>query len=270
MVDTFNTMAASWWRCATGLGIDPHVLPRVFDAFEQGGSGIARQYGGLGLGLAISRALTELHDGTLTVHSDGTGKGATFTLTLPLEARAAAPQRLVATTDPATVRWWRPCASLMVEDHADGAEMLALVLRLRGWQVDVAATASEGLALAQQQPYDVLVSDLGLPDESGLVLVARLRSIQPELVAVALSGYGKAADIEDSRKAGFALHLTKPVRGEDVERLHRVAGGQAAAGKPVTIEAVGQAADAAKRTGRLLAPKKGRFPRERLSTSRTV
>ncbi|WP_161803905.1 PAS domain-containing protein [Gulbenkiania mobilis] len=245
MVDTFNRDGCIVVEVRdTGLGIDPHVLPRVFDAFEQGGSGIARQYGGLGLGLAISRALTELHDGTLTVHSDGTGKGATFTLTLPLEA---APLRHSAGRHdgPSHGPMVDALRILMVEDHADSAEMLALVLRLRGWQVDVAATASEGLALAQQQPYDVLVSDLGLPDESGLVLVARLRSIQPDLVAVALSGYGKAADIEDSRKAGFALHLTKPVRGEDVERSIEWLVAEAAAGKPVTIEAVGQAADAA-------------------------
>ncbi|QDQ27550.1 PAS domain S-box protein [Chitinimonas arctica] len=201
-----------------GVGIHAELLPRVFDAFEQGGVGMNRQFGGLGLGLAISLAIAELHCGQLSASSPGHGQGATFTLALPVagmteDTRPAMPQddppALPPNTDPARI--------LLVEDHPDSAEMLAFILSLRGWSVVVAQNIAQALSLAENQRFDVMVSDVGLPDGSGLDLLKRLRAAGHGLPAIALSGYGHEDDVAASHAAGFAHHLTKPARGDQVE-----------------------------------------------------
>jgi signal transduction histidine kinase/CheY-like chemotaxis protein len=205
-----------------GIGIDAGLLPRIFDSFEQGERSITRRFGGLGLGLAISKALVDLHKGRIAVASGGAGQGATFTVWLPRAApapAAAAPSAADVEDGPAERRQDRSLRILLVEDHMDTAAALADLLDIMGHQVVVAHDVSSGLAAAQvalEGPgLDLVISDLGLPDGSGLDLMREL-SARHRVRGIALSGYGTEKDIRASREAGFALHLTKPV---DLERL---------------------------------------------------
>lgn len=210
----------------TGMGIDPDLLPRIFDSFEQGERSITRRFGGLGLGLAISKALIELHQGRIVAASDGAGMGSTFTVWFPCApAEADAPARPsrsdAADGDGAAsdLRQQRPLRILLVEDHLDTATALADLLDLLGHQVVVAHDVASGLAAAATalagEGLDLVISDLGLPDGSGLDLMREL-SRGHRLRGIALSGYGTDKDIHASHEAGFALHLTKPV---DLDRL---------------------------------------------------
>jgi signal transduction histidine kinase/ActR/RegA family two-component response regulator len=196
----------------TGAGIDPEVLPHIFNAFEQGGAHMTRQFGGLGLGLAISKSLVDLHHGSIEAASAGTGQGAVFTVLLPtIEVPAAGPE-------PEPEAWRapdRPLHILLVEDHADTAEAMAELLRARDYRVTVALSRAAALAAAEKAtfdgapPLDVVVSDLGLPDGSGLDLMRELAR-RYGLPGIAVSGYGMEEDVRRSREAGFADHLTKP------------------------------------------------------------
>jgi PAS domain S-box-containing protein len=196
-----------------GIGIDPGALPGIFNAFEQGDAGHARQFGGLGLGLAISRALVELHGGVLTAASAGRGQGAVFTLELPL------PERME--EEPEEREACRPQAPshglriLLVEDHCDTAEIMARLMEAAGHRVRTADCVAAALREAGSGEFDVVVSDIGLPDGSGHDLMRELRA-RHRLRGIALSGYGMEEDLQRSREAGFALHLTKPV---DLRRL---------------------------------------------------
>lgn len=191
----------------TGVGISPDVLPRIFDAFEQGGREITRQFGGMGLGLAISKALAELHGGTIRAHSDGLGAGATFTIELPVTAPATAAGARPPSDQFAAIR----AAILLVEDHADTRRLMQRVLHDAGCDVIAAATMTEALTAAATRRFDLLISDIGLPDGSGIELLQRLRADNRAPVAIALSGYGMEDDIRRSTDAGYASHLTKPV-----------------------------------------------------------
>ena len=193
----------------TGLGIEPESLPKIFDAFEQGGR---TQLGGLGLGLAISKTLVEAHAGTITAESAGRNKGARFTLTFPTcekaDARAAPvlpppqPQR-------------HAMRILLVEDHEDTNRSLTNLLRQRGYHVHSAVNLQSALDLSANEEFDVLISDLGLPDGSGIDLMEKLNSKRP-LLGIALTGYGMEDDIRKSHAAGFRHHLVKPI---DLNRL---------------------------------------------------
>jgi two-component system CheB/CheR fusion protein len=213
--------AGSWLVVAvedTGLGIEPDLLPRIFEAFEQGP--LESRAGGLGLGLAISKALVELHGGRLTAASAGRGHGATFTVCLPLAAAlwtagqvpvAAAP----AIAHPSPAPRARPLRILLVEDHEDTALALTDLLSLGGHQVTTRGTVADGKAAAGEvyargESFDLLLSDLGLPDGTGLDL---MRDLGPRygLRGIALSGFGMEEDLLASREAGFARHLVKPV-----------------------------------------------------------
>ena len=196
----------------SGEGIDPEVLPRLFNAFEQGGRQTTRQFGGLGLGLTISKAIVDMHGGTLTAHSQGKGKGATFAVRLPLlpaeVAMPAAPStpQTLAPAAPA-----RPLRILLVEDHGDTARIMKRLLSAEGHEVKVAADVATALKLALSGPFDLLLSDLGLPDGSGLDLMRAIRAKGLNLPGIALSGYGQEQDVQQGRDAGFAAHLVKPV-----------------------------------------------------------
>jgi signal transduction histidine kinase/CheY-like chemotaxis protein len=193
----------------TGAGIDPAIVPKLFSAFEQGEVRAARQQAGLGLGLAISRKLAEAHGGTVTVHSAGKGRGATFTVELPLaDVPVLAPQaqRPAPKARPAA----QPLAVLLVEDHEPTLKVLAKLLRRAGHTVTGAASVASARAAAQQRKFDLLLSDLGLPDGSGLELMRELRADYAGR-AIALTGYGMESDVRASHDAGFADHLTKPV-----------------------------------------------------------
>ena len=190
----------------TGIGIDAENLPKIFDAFEQGDVRHSRQFGGLGLGLAITQALVLLHDGRISAHSDGPGKGSTFTLELP-SARGGFP----AAAEPArTSTTVLKTVILLVEDHADSAAVLKALLTQRGYTVILASTVAEALAFADHSHFDLLVSDIGLPDATGYQLVASLKK-NHHFRGIAMSGYGMEEDICKSLEAGFDKHLVKPV-----------------------------------------------------------
>jgi two-component system CheB/CheR fusion protein len=190
----------------SGIGIDSAVLPRIFEAFEQGGRAVTKRFGGLGLGLAITRSIVALHEGTLTAASDGIGKGARFTVELKTvsgEARASS-RRL---PPPAPAKRLR---ILLVEDHDSTAKVLTLLLTTCGHELARARSVEEGVALAASFAPELLISDIGLPDGTGLDLMRRLRERAPGLRGVVISGYGAAEDVAESVRAGFARHLTKP------------------------------------------------------------
>lgn len=200
----------------TGIGIDPRHLATIFDAFEQSGDDVTRRFGGLGLGLAISRAIVEAHAGELTARSDGPGKGATFRLTLPVTAAPPPAVAGLGTTAGADGNDGGPGRGrglrlLLVEDHADTAKVMARLLTNLGHAVTTAHTMAGALALPRGgQQFDLVLSDLGLPDGSGFDLMGRLRR-EHGLQGIAISGYGMEEDVARAEQAGFVAHLTKPV-----------------------------------------------------------
>ena len=192
----------------SGAGIESEALTRIFNSFEQETRTITRKYGGLGLGLAISKTLVEMHGGTLRAHSEGKGKGAVFIAEFPLvEATRQAPaaHAPVEAAKPEAMR------ILFVEDHDDTARVISLLLRKAGHTVRRAAAIAAAKELAESESFDLLLSDLGLPDGSGHDLMRYLVARGRSLPAIALSGYGTAADIKESMQAGFLDHLVKPV-----------------------------------------------------------
>lgn len=209
----------------SGIGIAPELLPRIFDAFEQGGGAITSEYGGLGLGLAISKRVVDLHHGTITAHSDGPGRGATFTVTLnAMETSLLEGPVLFLESEP-------PAKSdihiLFVEDHEDTARVLGRILKNAGYFVTHASNLAMARELAAARRFDLLISDVGLPDGSGLDLMKTLHETQG-LVGIALSGFGTDEDVSASAAAGFSAHLVKPVDWErlrsEIERLTRAKG----------------------------------------------
>jgi PAS domain S-box-containing protein len=191
----------------TGIGIEPTVMPRLFRLFEQGQQSKTRQFGGLGLGLSIAKAMLELHHGTLTAFSEGKDKGATFTVklaTIPTPAEVAKP---VAAPLPGVEG---PRNILLVDDHPDTLSTLAKLLRRWGYAVQTATCVREALERAAKEPFDLIISDLGLPDGSGLDIMREV-SRAYGLRGIALSGYGTEEDIRASEAAGFEEHMTKPI-----------------------------------------------------------
>jgi two-component system CheB/CheR fusion protein len=197
-----------------GIGIEPEALSRIFNAFEQAERSITRQFGGLGLGLAISKALVEMHEGQIVAESEGRDKGSTFRIRLPLCTPAGRPKSPAPAASPS--RAVRHFHILMVEDHGVTAKMMKMVLTREGHTVEMAGDVATAVQLADQQAFDLLMSDLGLPDGSGHDLIRQLRERGHKFPAIALSGYGQEEDIRHSREAGFAAHLTKPASREAV------------------------------------------------------
>ena len=193
----------------TGIGIDPEAMGKLFQAFEQGGRDMTRLFGGLGLGLAISRALVDMHHGELTAHSEGRGRGATFIVTLPT-TRVAVAQLIPETDPPSDAEQPNQCRILLVEDHADTARAMAMVLNRQGYVVRTADTIAGALRAADAEPFDLIISDLGLPDGSGLDLMRQLTARRP-IKGIAVSGYGMEEDMRQSRDAGFCDHIVKPI-----------------------------------------------------------
>jgi two-component system CheB/CheR fusion protein len=215
----------------TGIGIEPELLPRIFQAFEQGEPRGAQRFGsGLGLGLAISRAIVEFHGGTLEARSDGPGCGATFRVRLPLTSVPAGVAAAANEPSLSVAQAMRALRILLVEDHADTAEAIAELLRLLGHEVTVAFTLSAGLAAAEEihgrgpGGIDLVVSDLGLPDGNGLDLMRELAG-RYGLKGIALSGYGMEEDLRRSREAGFERHLTKPINFQALQAVLREVAG---------------------------------------------
>ena len=196
----------------TGIGIEAPILTRIFDAFDQGLDTVTQRFGGLGLGLAISRSLAESHGGTLTAASPGKNQGASFTLELPtVEPQVIDPSTpFVANTS--TQAAAPSLRILLVEDDADTLRIMARLLKGKGHEVTPAASIHEAITAFRSDVFDLVVSDLGLPDGSGLDLMRQLRQTRPDIPAIALSGYGMDEDLRLSQEAGFVEHLTKPVR----------------------------------------------------------
>lgn len=205
----------------TGGGIAPEVLPHIFNAFEQGGAGVTRQFGGLGLGLAICKALVELHHGSIRAESLGIGQGATFIVELPGRAMTATAKiRLAAPAQKVEAGHLR---LLLVEDHPDTERTLGALLRRAGFTVVTASNVTAGIATAREQSFDVLVSDLGLPDGTGYDVMRNVHSILG-IPGIAMSGYGMEEDLRRSREAGFSEHLVKPIDvAELIATIRRVA-----------------------------------------------
>ncbi|HWL54065.1 MAG TPA: response regulator [Chthoniobacteraceae bacterium] len=200
----------------TGIGVEKEMLTRIFDAFEQGGRQVTRQFGGLGLGLAISHAIVELHHGVLTAESPGKGKGTTFRLVLPVSSIPEAAELIlpICSTERTPAEGSageRATHILLVEDHLDTSRALQRLLTRRGHRVTPAHDVRSALKLAATSgPFDLLISDLGLPDGSGLDLIRQMLKIQP-VRGIALTGFGMDDDVNQSQEAGFDLHLIKPV-----------------------------------------------------------
>lgn len=194
----------------SGVGIEPSELSRIFQPFQQAG-----ERGGLGLGLAISSTFVQAHGGTLTASSEGRGHGATFRIELPTLAQTEQPPREAGSAPGVS----NPCEGrrlLLVEDHADTLSAARDLLSELGCEVVAARSVEEALAAARAQPFDLVVSDLGLPDGSGLDLMRELHR-HYGLAGIALTGYGMEEDQRLSREAGFVEHLVKPITLERLE-----------------------------------------------------
>ncbi len=211
----------------SGVGIEPGLLPRIFDLFTQGKQQPARAAGGLGIGLTLVRRLAELHDGTAEAYSAGAGRGARFVVRL----RAIEPVPAAAGGDRPVLQG-RARRVLVVEDNADVREMLEATLVVEGHEVRAVADGAAALAAAARLRPDVVIIDIGLPVMDGYELAAALRARFGDLRLIALSGYGLAEDVRRSSAAGFEAHLVKPV---DSVRLAALLGAESA--PPVRNEA---------------------------------
>jgi CheY-like chemotaxis protein/anti-sigma regulatory factor (Ser/Thr protein kinase) len=201
----------------TGAGIDPALLPHVFDAFVQGDRTLARSDGGLGLGLALVKGIVGLHGGTVVAESDGMGRGSAFVIRLPLapapasslpcrRAPAAAPQRRQRV--------------LVVDDNADGANTLAEVVEMLGHAAEVAYDGASALEKARAKSPDLVLCDIGLPGMDGYEVARRLRALGADgMRLVALSGFAKSEDVRRATEAGFDAHIAKPCDAAEIQRL---------------------------------------------------
>jgi CheY-like chemotaxis protein len=204
----------------TGIGIEPETIGKIFNAFEQGQSDITRRYGGLGLGLTISKTLIDAHGGHIRVQSSGKNKGAMFTVDLntiegPVERDGHREDRPVHRKPDATVANHRRV--LLVDDHHDTCLGMKRMLERRGYQITIAHSAEQAVEKVRTEEFDLLISDIGLPDRSGYDLIREVRLNKP-LPAIALSGFGTEQDVNQAREAGFAEHLTKPINFERLEK----------------------------------------------------
>ncbi len=191
-----------------GIGMTPQTMQKLFKPFEQGSDEITRRFGGLGLGLAISKALVDAQGGTIQAASEGLGRGSTFTIELPSltakEAAAATPKQPASAEENG-----RHLRILLAEDHVDTARILKLVMSNWGHQVETAGSVAGAVDLAKENRFDLVISDIGLPDGTGLDLMRAIRKFS-QVPAIALTGYGMDEDIAATRQAGFNAHLTKP------------------------------------------------------------
>ncbi len=194
----------------TGIGIEPEIIERVFNAFEQGDESLRQRQGGLGLGLAISKAIADAHGASLIVMSPGRNRGTTFRLMMETAGPVGtSPIGAGANTQR------RPCRILLVEDHADTSAALRNLLLRRGHSVETARDVRSALEVADRDSFDLVISDLGLPDGTGAELMTKLRPFG--MRGIAISGFGMSSDVERSMAAGFAEHLVKPLTLEKLD-----------------------------------------------------
>jgi CheY-like chemotaxis protein len=197
----------------TGIGMESEVMKRIFDPFEQGDLSFERRFGGLGLGLAISKSLAQAHGGTLTVQSDGRDRGSTFLFSMQTIAPAEgleSPGRASKETSRQGLR------ILLVDDHEDTCAALEKLLIRRGYLVAATHNVRSAMEVAKRDRFDLVISDIALPDGSGMELMRRLQAIF-KIPGIAISGFGSNGDIEKSQEAGFSEHLIKPLKLEKLE-----------------------------------------------------
>jgi CheY-like chemotaxis protein len=206
-----------------GIGIPKSKLGSIFDLFVQVDQSLARSLGGLGLGLTIARSLVQLHGGTISAWSDGEGRGAEFTVELPLEEVSALAESSGREREDGgkTADEQRSLVVLVVEDNRDAREMLHAWLEELGHRVHTASDGIEGLALARHVRPDVALVDIGLPGLDGYQVAENLRASAEgqRTLLVAITGYGRPEDSARAREAGFDAHLVKPVQPEMLARL---------------------------------------------------
>jgi signal transduction histidine kinase/CheY-like chemotaxis protein len=204
----------------TGIGIGPEKIDKVFNAFEQGQSSITRRFGGLGLGLAISKAMVEAHNGKISVTSAGKDLGATFAIRLKTVPAPAAADDGVDGHRPVPARKSPGKLTsrhlLVVDDHHDTCLGMKMMLERRGYHITLAHSAEQALEKAGKAKFDLLISDIGLPDRSGYELMHELQQ-SSGLRGIALTGFGTEHDVNRARDAGFSEHLTKPINFERLE-----------------------------------------------------
>jgi CheY-like chemotaxis protein len=193
--------------------MEAEVMQRIFDPFEQGNRSFEHRVGGLGLGLAISKSLAQAHGGTLTAQSDGSNRGSTFTLLMQaLPQREAIGIASKAATDSAR----QSLKILLVDDHHDTCAALEKLLARRGHLVAVTHDVRSAMQAAGRHKFDLLISDIALPDGTGMDLMMQLRPIA-NVPGIAISGFGNNGDIERSLQAGFSEHLIKPIKFDNLE-----------------------------------------------------
>jgi signal transduction histidine kinase/CheY-like chemotaxis protein len=204
----------------TGIGIEREKIDKIFNAFEQGQAEITRRFGGLGLGLSISKALIDAHGGKISVQSSGENQGASFTVELntvlaPIERDGERQdQKVDRKPEPAVSKHRRV---LLVDDHYDTCIGMKRMLERRGYEITVAHSAEQAVEKVRIEDFDLLISDIGLPDRSGYELMREVR-VNKDLPGIALSGFGSEQDVKQAREAGFSEHLTKPINFERLEK----------------------------------------------------
>jgi len=212
----------------SGAGIAPELLPHVFDRFHQAGSSNVRRYGGLGLGLSVVAQVVRMHAGRVQAHSAGPGAGATFTVTLPLHQPSDAAV-VPSTTEPTAPGGTLPLAPLrglsilVIEDDSDSRELLSVLLENAGAVPVAAETVAEALRLLGDLQIDVVLSDIGMPDQDGFDLIRQLRQFPNARVrrapAIAVTAFARSEDLARIMAAGFDAHIGKPVEPVDLLRI---------------------------------------------------
>ena len=215
----------------TGQGIEPEFLPRVFDRFRQADSSTTRSFGGLGLGLAIVRHLVELHGGTVSAHSDGVDKGATFSATFPLLADRTEPMAVPHSAEfkVSDIRSLNGLRVLLVDDEPEARQIISTVITRTGAEVTMCTSVSEALAKVAEWQPDVILSDIAMPDEDGYSFITKVRRLPRErggeTPAAALTAYARDVDRQQALAAGYQMHIAKPVgAGQLVSMIARLAG----------------------------------------------
>jgi signal transduction histidine kinase len=203
----------------TGIGIEHEKIDKIFNAFEQG-SDITRRFGGLGLGLAISKALIDAHGGTIRVQSSGKDQGAIFSVELntvltPIDRDGDRKDQQVDREPEQAVSKHRRV--LLVDDHHDTCIGMKRMLERHGYEITLAHSAEQAVEKVRTEEFDLLISDIGLPDRSGYELMREVR-LNKDLPGIALSGFGSEQDVNQAREAGFSEHLTKPINFERLEK----------------------------------------------------
>jgi CheY-like chemotaxis protein/anti-sigma regulatory factor (Ser/Thr protein kinase) len=216
-VRTFNDKQARFHFeiVDTGIGIEPQRLASLFQPFEQADPSVTRQFGGLGLGLAISKRLVDLHGGTIEAESRGRSFGATFKVTLDTLREGAAASGV---KNRIAGKGSKPLRILLVEDHQDTRRALSRLLTHFGHCVVTTGTVATAKQIVGSDQIDVLLCDIGLPDGSGYEVAAQARA-KRRIKAIALTGFGTEKDVLRSKEAGFDFHLVKPVNFQELQSV---------------------------------------------------